>query len=217
VRLEKAPGRRVRSRPGPKSVPTVGEHNLLNACGAVTAAFLVTGELPDQKRLERELSLVTAPRSRLEPIGEIDRCQLHRRRAREQPGGDGCRSEGSRRNTGGVDRWRTRSWPRLRTACPDDRFKLAATGRALDRGCRRGDRDRARRHLEQCPTPNPVPSLEVAVGSRLLVRILRLCCSRPRRRLPVAKAHISIAAGDSGRSPASERATRAGRGRRDSA
>ena len=25
----------------------LGEHNLLNACGAVTAALLLTGELPD--------------------------------------------------------------------------------------------------------------------------------------------------------------------------
>ena len=50
----------------------LGEHNLLNACGAVTAALLITGEPPDQKRLEHELSAVTAPRSRLEPIGDID-------------------------------------------------------------------------------------------------------------------------------------------------
>ncbi len=50
----------------------LGEHNLLNACGAVTAALLITGELPDQKRLERRLSTVTAPRSRLEPLGDID-------------------------------------------------------------------------------------------------------------------------------------------------
>ncbi len=49
----------------------LGEHNLLNACGAVTAALLVTGELPDRRRLERELSQVTAPRSRLEPLGQI--------------------------------------------------------------------------------------------------------------------------------------------------
>ena len=73
VRLEKA--QVVVSDLGPLDLSQfrlLGEHNLLNACGAVTAAFLVTGELPDQKRLERELSLVTAPRSRLEPIGEID-------------------------------------------------------------------------------------------------------------------------------------------------
>jgi UDP-N-acetylmuramoylalanine--D-glutamate ligase len=50
----------------------LGEHNLLNACGAVTAGLLITGELPDPERLERELSLVTAPRSRLQPIGDID-------------------------------------------------------------------------------------------------------------------------------------------------
>jgi len=49
----------------------LGEHNLVNACGAVTAGLLLTGDLPDRDRLERELSAVTAPRSRLEPIGEI--------------------------------------------------------------------------------------------------------------------------------------------------
>jgi len=48
----------------------LGEHNLLNACGAVTAALLTTGELPDQNRLERELCTVSAPRSRLQPIGD---------------------------------------------------------------------------------------------------------------------------------------------------
>jgi len=50
----------------------LGEHNLVNACGAVTASLLLTGDLPDPSRLERELSAVTAPRSRLEVIGEID-------------------------------------------------------------------------------------------------------------------------------------------------
>ena len=50
----------------------LGEHNLVNACGAVTAALLATGELPDPRRLERELSTVTAPRSRLEPLGDIN-------------------------------------------------------------------------------------------------------------------------------------------------
>ncbi len=50
----------------------LGEHNLLNACGAVTAALLLTGELPDRNRLQRELCSVTAPRSRLEPLGDID-------------------------------------------------------------------------------------------------------------------------------------------------
>ena len=50
----------------------LGEHNLLNACGAVTAALLLTGELPEARRLERELTGVTAPRSRLEPLGAID-------------------------------------------------------------------------------------------------------------------------------------------------
>jgi UDP-N-acetylmuramoylalanine--D-glutamate ligase len=49
----------------------LGEHNLVNACGAITAAHLLTGALPDRERLERELSGVSAPRSRLEPIGEI--------------------------------------------------------------------------------------------------------------------------------------------------
>lgn len=50
----------------------LGEHNLVNACGAVTAGLLLTGEIPDQSRLEQELSMVQAPRSRLEHIGEID-------------------------------------------------------------------------------------------------------------------------------------------------
>ncbi len=50
----------------------LGEHNLLNACGAVTAGMLLTGRLPDKKRLEDELCLVTAPRARLEPVGVID-------------------------------------------------------------------------------------------------------------------------------------------------
>jgi UDP-N-acetylmuramoylalanine--D-glutamate ligase len=50
----------------------LGEHNLLNACGAVTAGLLLMGELPDKRRLEAELSMVTAPRSRLEPVGVLD-------------------------------------------------------------------------------------------------------------------------------------------------
>ena len=50
----------------------LGEHNLVNACGAITAALLVTGGRPDRDRLEHELSLVAAPRSRLEPIGNLD-------------------------------------------------------------------------------------------------------------------------------------------------
>ena len=50
----------------------LGEHNLVNACGAITAALLLTGNVPDRERLEQELSGVTAPRSRLEPIAEID-------------------------------------------------------------------------------------------------------------------------------------------------
>ncbi len=49
----------------------LGEHNLLNACGAVTAGLLLTGELPEKKRLEDELSQVKAPCSRLEPIGVV--------------------------------------------------------------------------------------------------------------------------------------------------
>jgi len=47
----------------------LGEHNLLNACGAVAASMLLTGGLPPRDRLERELSAVTAPRSRLQPLG----------------------------------------------------------------------------------------------------------------------------------------------------
>ncbi|MGA3352516.1 MAG: UDP-N-acetylmuramoyl-L-alanine--D-glutamate ligase [Acidimicrobiales bacterium] len=47
----------------------LGDHNLLNACGALTAALLLTGGLGDKERLERELSSVTAPRCRLEPVG----------------------------------------------------------------------------------------------------------------------------------------------------
>jgi len=50
----------------------LGEHNLLNVCGAVTAALLLTGELPGAGRLEHELTGVTALRSRLEPIGVVD-------------------------------------------------------------------------------------------------------------------------------------------------
>jgi UDP-N-acetylmuramoylalanine--D-glutamate ligase len=49
----------------------LGEHNLVNACGAITAGLLLTGELPDRERLETELCAVGAPRSRLEPLGEI--------------------------------------------------------------------------------------------------------------------------------------------------
>jgi UDP-N-acetylmuramoylalanine--D-glutamate ligase len=48
----------------------LGEHNLLNACGAVSAAMLLTGELPEPGRLESRLSSVSAPRCRLEPLGE---------------------------------------------------------------------------------------------------------------------------------------------------
>jgi UDP-N-acetylmuramoylalanine--D-glutamate ligase len=50
----------------------LGAHNLVNACGAITAASLLTGELPELHRLEHELCAVSAPRSRLEPIGERD-------------------------------------------------------------------------------------------------------------------------------------------------
>lgn len=47
----------------------LGEHNLLNACGAVTAAVLLCGEPPDRAALELALCSVSAPRSRLEPVG----------------------------------------------------------------------------------------------------------------------------------------------------
>ncbi len=73
VRLEQA--KVVASDLGPLDLggfQLLGEHNLLNACGAVTAGLLLTGELPDKKRLEYELSAVRAPRSRLEPIGVVD-------------------------------------------------------------------------------------------------------------------------------------------------
>src|SRR5208283_3688154 len=73
VRLEQ--GQVVVSGLGPldlREFQLLGEHNLLNACGAVTAALLVTGALPDRERLERELADVSAPRSRLQPIGDID-------------------------------------------------------------------------------------------------------------------------------------------------
>ncbi len=50
----------------------LGEHNLVNACGAVTAAAMLTGDLPDRESLERELSAVSAPRCRLENLGEVD-------------------------------------------------------------------------------------------------------------------------------------------------
>ena len=72
VRLERA--QVVVSELGPldlREFRLLGEHNLLNACGAVTAALLTTGELPDRTRLERELSAVRAPRSRLQPVGDI--------------------------------------------------------------------------------------------------------------------------------------------------
>jgi UDP-N-acetylmuramoylalanine--D-glutamate ligase len=49
----------------------LGEHNLVNACGAVTAAMLLTGELPDKKWLETALCSVSAARSRLEPVGVL--------------------------------------------------------------------------------------------------------------------------------------------------
>jgi len=50
----------------------LGDHNLLNACGAITAGMLLTGEMPDAKHLEHELCMVTAPRSRLEPIASVN-------------------------------------------------------------------------------------------------------------------------------------------------
>jgi UDP-N-acetylmuramoylalanine--D-glutamate ligase len=49
----------------------LGEHNLVNACGAITAGLLLTGELPDRERLQTELCAVAAPRSRLEPLGDL--------------------------------------------------------------------------------------------------------------------------------------------------
>jgi UDP-N-acetylmuramoylalanine--D-glutamate ligase len=49
----------------------LGEHNLLNAAGALSAAMLLTGELPDRARLEAALCEVRAPRSRLEPVGVV--------------------------------------------------------------------------------------------------------------------------------------------------
>jgi UDP-N-acetylmuramoylalanine--D-glutamate ligase len=49
----------------------LGGHNLLNACGAITAGMLLTGDMPDRGRLEHELCTVTAPRARLEPIGSF--------------------------------------------------------------------------------------------------------------------------------------------------
>ena len=73
VRLEK--GQVVVSDLGPldlRDFRLLGEHNLVNACGAVTAALLATGELPDRENLEREIVGVTAPRSRLQPVGDID-------------------------------------------------------------------------------------------------------------------------------------------------
>jgi len=49
----------------------LGEHNLVNACGAVTAAVLATGEPPAKKLLEAALCSVSAPRSRLQPVGVL--------------------------------------------------------------------------------------------------------------------------------------------------
>ena len=60
-------------------------------------ALLADRRVARPKRLEDELCAVTAPRSRLEPIGEQRRCHLHRRCAREQPGGDARRAPGFRR------------------------------------------------------------------------------------------------------------------------
>jgi UDP-N-acetylmuramoylalanine--D-glutamate ligase len=54
-----------------KGFQLLGEHNLINAAGALTAAMLLTGELPDRTRLEAALCAVRAPRSRLEPVGTI--------------------------------------------------------------------------------------------------------------------------------------------------
>jgi UDP-N-acetylmuramoylalanine--D-glutamate ligase len=48
----------------------VGEHNLLNACGALTAGLLLTGAMPDKARLEHDLCQVQAAPSRLKAIGE---------------------------------------------------------------------------------------------------------------------------------------------------
>jgi UDP-N-acetylmuramoylalanine--D-glutamate ligase len=50
----------------------LGDHNLVNACGAITAGIMLTGEMPERKQLEHELCTVTAPRSRLEPIGSVN-------------------------------------------------------------------------------------------------------------------------------------------------
>jgi UDP-N-acetylmuramoylalanine--D-glutamate ligase len=50
----------------------LGEHNLVNACGAVTAARLLTGEPPDLERLAAALVGVPVGRSRLEPIAVVD-------------------------------------------------------------------------------------------------------------------------------------------------
>lgn len=71
VRLED--GEVVTSKLGPLDLAgfrLLGEHNLLNACGAVTAGILLTGELPEKSRLESLLSSVSAPRCRLEPVGQ---------------------------------------------------------------------------------------------------------------------------------------------------
>ncbi len=49
----------------------LGEHNLVNACGAITAAAMLTGDFPDRESLERALCAVSAPRCRLEDLGEV--------------------------------------------------------------------------------------------------------------------------------------------------
>ena len=50
-----------------------GDHNLANACGAVTAARLVTGAPGEPGALGEALASVAPPRSRLEPVASVGR------------------------------------------------------------------------------------------------------------------------------------------------
>ncbi len=164
VRLEQ--GQVVVSGLGPldlREFQLLGEHNLLNACGAVTAALLVTGALPDRERLERELADVSAPRSRLQPIGDIDGVSYIDDALASNPEGTiaalkACRGRRIALISGGHDRGLDYSAlaQAIESSLPQPVVYLmgdagAAIANALD-----DISSSVRRHL--------VPSLEVAVG-----------------------------------------------------
>ena len=133
MRLEQ--GRVVVSDLGPldlREFRLLGEHNLLNACGAVTAGLADNGDMPDRERLELALSGVTAPRSRLQPIGDIDGVSYIDDALASNPDGTVAACEGFPGQKDRPDLRRTRSRTRLLGARPGDRVELAATGRLLD-------------------------------------------------------------------------------------